>query len=331
MILVTGANGLIGSFIVRELLLHGYRVKILHRSGSDLTLIQDILPYIVLCEGDILDVTSLKNALTEVDSIIHSAGFISFDPADSERLLKVNAEGTANVINEAVKQSVKKFIHISSVAALGKNKKSGINEVDEDVKWEENGAGNYAKSKYLAELEVWRGSAEGLNVAIVNPSVVLGPGNWDFGSTLLFKYIWEKNRFYTQGKVNYVDVRDVAEAVVKLLEKDIKNERFILNSGVTDYRTLFNLIANNFEKNPPTIKLSNTTIRILSSLEKLRAMLFNSKRRITKETLAGALSKTIYINKKAKEKLGLPFKELNESLEWTCEELAKKYKLQIKN
>lgn len=331
MILVTGGNGLIGSFIIRELLQQGCKVKVLHRSNSDLTLLADVLSDVFLCEGDILDIPSIHKALADVEIIIHCAGFISFNPGDGDKLFKVNVEGTSNLINAALNYPVKKFIHLSSVAALGKNKKSGINEVTEDVKWEENDGGVYGKSKYLAELEVYRGAAEGLNVAIVNPSVVIGPGNWNAGSTLLFKYIWDKKPFYTQGLINYVDVRDVASGVINLMKKNISNERFILNSGTVDCQAMFATIAKYFRKPAPKIKISSNSIKVLSFIEKVRSFITKSDPKITKETASASISKTIYINSKAKETLSLSFKKLNESVEWTCGEIAKKYNLQIKN
>lgn len=331
MILVTGGNGLIGSFIIRELLQRGYKVKVFRRANSDLSLLADVLSGVSLCEGDILDISSIHSALTDVEAIVHCAGFISFDPGDSDKLFKINVEGTSNLVNAALNYPIKKFIHLSSVAALGKNKKGGINEVTEDVKWEENDSGRYGKSKYLAELEVYRGAAEGLNVAIVNPSVVIGPGNWNAGSTLLFKYIWEKKPFYTQGLINYVDVRDVATGVVNLLEKNISSERFILNGGAVDCQAMFATIAKHFRKPAPKIKISSSSIKVLSFIEKVRSFITNSAPKITRETASASISKTIYINNKAKETLSLSFKELNESVEWTCGEIAKKYNLQIKN
>lgn len=327
MILVTGASGLIGSYIVGDLIKEGYKVKVIKRSTSNLSQIENLLPYIEVVECDILDVAALQNVFKGVDAVIHSAGYISFNNKEYKKLHQINVEGTSNLINASLKNSVRKFIHISSVAAIGKKK--GQKEVREDFKWEDNNVSSYAKSKYLGELEVWRGSSEGLNVAILNPSVVLGPGDWNSGSSKVFKYIWDKKPFYTSGNVNFVDVRDVSRAAVALLKSSVINERFILNGGTTSFNHLFSKIAESFNKPAPSINLSKIIINGIVFIERLRTLVLNSNPIVTKDTASSAFSKSIYSNKKARENLQITFKELDETIEWACSELAKKYKLQI--
>jgi dihydroflavonol-4-reductase len=327
MILVTGATGLIGSFIVRDLVKDGYQIRILKRSTSDLSLINDLIPLIEVVEGDILDISSLNLAFRNIDTVIHAAGYISFNNREYKKLHRINVEGTANLINASLNFPIRHFIHISSVAAIGKRK--GETEIFEDLKWDDNNVSSYAKSKYYGELEVWRGASEGLKVNILNPSVVLGPGNWKDGSTQIFKYIWDRKPFYTNGNVNYVDVRDVSQATLNLLNNSSTNERFILNGGTTSYKNLFNKIAGAFNKPTPSIRISRNTLFSLAFLERVRTFFLNSNPVVTKDTAASAFSNSIYLNKKAKENLKMTFKDLDETILWVCEELAQKYKLHI--
>jgi dihydroflavonol-4-reductase len=327
MILVTGATGLIGSFIVKELVKNGDQVRIIKREKSDLSLISELLPLVEVFEGDILDISSLNQAFQNVDTVIHAAGYISFNNREYKKLHLVNVEGTANLINASLSFPIKHFIHLSSVAAIGKKK--GESEIFEDLKWDDNNVSSYAKSKYYGELEVWRGASEGLKVNILNPSVVLGPGSWKNGSTQIFKYIWDRKPFYTNGNVNYVDVRDVSAAVVNLLNNGSNNERFILNGGTTSFKNLFTKIAGAFNKPTPSIRISRNTLFSLAFLERVRTFFLNSDPVVTKDTAASAFSDSIYLNKKAKENLKITFKDLDETILWVCEELVQKYKLHI--
>lgn len=209
MIFVTGANGLVGSFIVRQLLDKGESVRALKRETSDLSLIQAFEKQIEWIEGDLLDYDILNEALKDVDYVIHTAAIVSFDPNDFQDLYITNVEGTANLVNACLANSIKKICHLSSIAAIGKNNKEA--KISELTKWENSEQNShYAKSKYLAELEVWRGIEEGLNAVIVNPTIILGPGDWEKSSAKLFKQVWKHSSFYPNGFFHYVDVRDVS-------------------------------------------------------------------------------------------------------------------------
>src|SRR6185437_2324293 len=244
MIFLTGGTGLVGSFIARRLLEDNKSIRALKRKNSDLSLVKDIAHRIEWVEGDILDVLFIEECLKGIDTIIHSAALVSFSKRSEEQMIAVNVQGTANLVNAALKYNISAFCHISSVAALGRGKNEVI---DESAKWEDSTINTgYARSKYLAELEVWRAMEEGLNVLIINPSVVLGPALLNNSTARLFKYVWKKSPFYTTGQMNYIDVRDVAEIAILLIEKRIYNGRFILNAGKISYRELFGKIAESF-------------------------------------------------------------------------------------
>jgi len=322
MIFLTGATGLVGSQIAKRLLEQNYPVRALKRKNSDLLLVEDIAHLIQWVEGDIMDVLLLNDCIKGVDSIIHSAALVSFSKKREEQMMKTNIDGTANLVNIALKHNIGRFYHISSVAALGRGKSEVI---DETSKWEDSDENtNYARSKYMAELEVWRGIEEGLSAVIINPSVVLGPGIINNGSTKIFKYVWNKSPFYTPGELNYVDVRDVAEVVIRLIEKNIYTGRFILNAGKISYKDLFARIAVNFNKRPPFFEANVLLSEIAWRAEALKALFTGSDPVITKETARISRLKYFYDNSKVSAKLNFNFRDINDTIGWTCDVLAKR-------
>ncbi len=324
MIFITGCNGLVGSFIARELISQGHKIIALKRSSSDLSLLKDIESSIQWLEGDISDTEILNKAMEQADTVIHAAAIISYSARHRENMYKVNVEGTANVVNAALKNKIKKFGYISSIAALGRKK--GESVIDENALWEDSDMNtHYAKSKYLAELEVWRAIEEGLPAFIVNPSVVLGPGNWNNGSTKIFKYVFNENKFFTKGHLSYVDVKDVASVVVKLLKENCVGERFILNAGRISYQELFTTIACYFEVKPPAMEVGKILSEIAWRVERIRSVFGDSEPILTKETVRLSGLSFEYQNEKIKKLLNYEFTSLETTVSETCRELKSRY------
>ncbi len=323
MVLVTGANGLIGSFICKTLLKNGFKVRALVRESSDLRLLTEIKEEIEWVEADVFDLLKLEQAMQGVEVIIHSAAMISFHKKDHEIMLKTNVEGTANIVNLASRLGIKKIVHVSSVAALGRTK--NVETIDENNKWENSSYNTgYAISKYLAELETWRAQEEGLNVVVINPSIVLGPGDWDRGSTRLFKYVWDNRRFYTKGAMNYVDVRDVAEVVGRLIEADISGERFILNAGNISYKDIFGLIAQRFGKRAPHIAANKFLLNLVVFYSQIKSFFTGDKPLVSRESANMAVLSFYYDNRKLQNTLNFRFRSLEDTLDWTCQSLQAK-------
>jgi dihydroflavonol-4-reductase len=330
MILVTGANGLIGSFIIRQLLDEGLPVQALVRKNSDLSLLNDLLPHLTLVEGDIMDAPLLQKIFKNVDTVVHAAAIVSFVPREEDKMLQVNVNGTANVVDACLQAGVKKLCHISSVAALGRKK--GVTEVDETAKWETSEHNSaYARTKYLAELEVWRGVAEGLQAVVLNPSVVLGPGDWNKSSVKLFKYIWNENLFYTGGSINWVDVRDVARAVSLVIQQPVAGERFVVNAGTLPYKDFFGKIANTWGRRIPPIQITPALAAIAWRVEKVKSLLTGKAPLVTRETASVSQKNYIFKNTKIKKDLGFNFTPIDVTIEWTCMTLTSKYSLASKN
>lgn len=324
MIFITGCNGLVGSTVARMLVARGEKICALKRKSSDLSLVRDIESSIEWIEGDIFDTEILNKAMAQADTVIHAAAIISFAPRKRKNMYDVNVQGTANVVNAALKNNIKKFCYLSSIAALGRKKGEPV--VNENALWEESEMNtHYAKSKYLAELEVWRGIEEGLPAFMVNPSVILGPGDWKNGSTKIFHYIFNENKFYTKGHISYVDVKDVATIIVKLLDKNVSGERFILNAGRVTYQELFTLIARYFHVKPPAIEVGKFIAEIAWRVEKFRAMFSDSEPILTKETVKLAGLSFDYKNEKISRFLDYKFAPLEQTIAQTCQDLKDRY------
>lgn len=255
-VLVTGGTGFLGAYILRDLVNAGYKVSALRRRKVMPDFIsQDILSKVDWIDGDIMDPVLLEEAMTDTDAVIHSAAVVSYDPADRDKLFATNIEGTANVVNAAIATGVKKFIHVSSVAAIGKTKNNEI--VTEQTHWQDSKYNTmYGVSKHHSEMEVWRGVAEGLNAIIVNPSLILGYGDWNVSSSAIFKSVYKNFPWYTKGVTGFVDVEDVSRAIVQLLATNIHSERFIINGENWSYHKLLGTIADAFGKKRPSMEAS---------------------------------------------------------------------------
>jgi nucleoside-diphosphate-sugar epimerase len=329
MILITGATGLVGSFLTLELLKKGKQVRALKRPSRNLKMLtrvfelysdnpQELLSKIEWVDGELLDIFSLEEAMEGVEEVYHCAALVSFLPGDRDRLMKINIEGTANLVNAALEKKVKKLCHVSSIAALGRPEQQH-DVIDEKLVWKTSkNNSNYAISKYGAEREVWRGVAEGLDAVIVSPSVVLGVAGPGMGSSRLFNVVWEGLKFYPPGQNGFVDVRDVARAMVLLMESEVKNERFILNAENVPYKRLFDLIAAGFDKKGPQIYVNPFLSGMSWRVEAVMSWLKGRKPLITKETARTAVQHYAYSNDKIRQAIGFEFIPIDETIRHFC-------------
>lgn len=295
-VLVTGGTGFLGAYILKNLIEKGFTVRATRRSAAlPFFIPSGILEKVEWVDADVLDVVSLEDALEGVWAVIHAAAIVSFDRKDRDKMYQVNVEGTANVVNCAVERGVKRLIHVSSVAALGRTSRKEM--VTEEKKWEDNSSNtHYAISKHHAEMHVYRGFAEGLEGVVINPSTILGYGNWHQSSCAIFKNAYKGFNWYTKGVNGFVGVEDVAEATVQLLESDISQERYILNAENWPFQKLFNTIADNFGKPRPAREATKAMGELAWRMESMKAMLTGSKPLLTRETAKVAQSQTSFDN-----------------------------------
>lgn len=315
MILVTGASGLLGQHLVHTLTGQGHAVRVLIRNTS-----QALFPTgIDLQEGDVLDIASLEPALRDIDTVVHAAALVSFNPQRRAEIYAVNVEGTRNVVNASLQQGVKTLVHISSVAALGRKQNAPISEADP---WTGMFATDYARSKYLAELEVFRGGEEGLTVSLVNPAVILSGQPLHRSSGSLLDYAWKQRLFYTSGHLNYVDVRDVADAVLRLINLPQPGERFTLCGGNIPYADFFRAVAQRWNKRAPSIRIPGPTVYAFGLAEELRGLLTGQEPQVTRQSAAMTVRNFRYDCSKAVRQLGVHFHPLEETLDWCCARYA---------
>ena len=322
MIFLTGGTGLVGAHVLLKLMQNGQSVRALKRTQSKLSVVNRIFSYyneeglfktIDWVDGDILDILSLRDVMKGCKKVIHCAAIVSFDKSDYNQMMKNNIQGTANIVNTSLEVNILKLIHVSSIATLS-SKTSPLEKTEESYFETSKSNTQYALSKYLAEQEVWRGIQEGLPSVIVNPSVILGPGDWSKGSSQLFEKVWDGLKFYTSGSTGYVDVLDVANIIVTLMDSHISNQRFIINAENLAYKTVFDWIAEELNRPKAHIKVTPLLKEIAWRLEKVKSTFTGKKPLITKETANKSMTNSAYSNKKICAALSYEFIPIRESI-----------------
>lgn len=320
MILVTGGSGLVGSALITQLLAKGEKVIATYNKTALPSFGNSLLQQ-VPC--NILDPVGLEEVMQGVQQVYHCAAIVSFNPARKQELFKVNIEGTANVVNAALTTGVKKLVHVSSVAALGR---AGGKPISEKDKWnEKEDSSNYGKSKYYGEMEVWRGIGEGLQAVIVNPSLILGGGDWNAGSSKIFKSVYDGFPWYSTGVNGFTDVRDVAKAMILLMESDITAQHFIISAENKSYHQVFSMIAEAFNKKAPYKKVTPFLAGLIWRLEAIKSMFTKQDPLVTKETADTALANIQYDNSKLLQYLpGFTYIDFRKTINDTCTALQQK-------
>jgi nucleoside-diphosphate-sugar epimerase len=326
MYFITGATGLVGSTLAKALAIQGKKVKVFYRSESDLSLLEDIKGDIIRVEGSIYDSALLIEELKDVHTIIHAAALVSFEKKDEQEIYETNVLGTRSLVDAALISGVDKFIYVSSVAAIGRKKNTPI--INEKTQWVESSLNSaYGKSKHLGELEVWRGFEEGLNGFIVNPSIILGKGDWNKSSAKLIKFIYEHQTYYPLASLNFVDLRDVRDVILKLMEKNICGERFILNGGQQTYKELFEYSSLLFNITHIRKPISVTKLRLVQLLVAFKAFITQSSPLLTKETITALRYSYTYDTSKVETTVNHKFNSLQDTLEDIVPYYINKYKL----
>jgi dihydroflavonol-4-reductase len=330
---LTGSTGLIGGHLLVYLYKCNYKVRALIRPTSSFAQLKLICDFYGLSFGELynsiewingntLDFVGLKESISGVDEVFHCAALVSFNRKKSKDLLVTNVRGTANIVDAALECGVKRLCFISSIGSLGSENNNA--HIDENSFRDPNKEGSvYTESKYLSELEVWRGSAEGLDVVILNPGVVLGPGIPDRGSMLLFNVARKGMPFYTDATTGYVDVRDVCRAAIGLMSENIFGKRFVLVSENLSNRQLFTLIANEFGKKGPSIRAGKIILNTAALVSDLIGKLTGSIPQLTKETVKTAQNPQRYSSKNVIETLNFEFLPIQTTVKETAEFIKK--------
>lgn len=313
MILVTGATGFLGSELVRQLTAQNLMVRALKRSTAKIPALLKDNNLIEWFVADINDLEDLADAFENITQVYHCAAFISFDPKDKMKLLRVNIEGTSNVVNLCLDHHIR-LVHVSSVAALGDAKKGA--EITEKDFWEYNAnVHSYAISKYEGEMEVWRSIAEGLDAVIVNPAVIIGKNAGFNGSGAIFKLVKDGLKFYTDGATGIVDVEDVAKAMILLMDSGITAERFTLTAENLNYKDFFTAIAEGFGIKAPNTEAKPWMLGIAWRAAKLASIFTGKSPALTKDAAKSSFNSSYYSNEKIKKTIGMDFKPVATSIQ----------------
>ncbi len=328
LILVTGGTGLLGSHLLFDLIKSGRHVRAIKRANSNIEMVRKVFSYYIAnpddlflkiewINADLMDFGAIEDAMTGVTEIYHAAAVVSFYPKDHKAMLKINIEGTANLVNMAIEKKVSKFCYVSSVATLGRAENNGVST--EETYWIPSKKNSvYGISKYGAEREVWRGMEEGLNAVIINPSVILGPGFWQDNSGL-FRLVWEGLKYYTRGVNGYVDARDISKAMTALMDGNHFGQRFICSADNISYQDFFSLIAKYLGKPAPSVNVPPAMTSIAWRIEAVRAFFTGSKPEITCEMATTTSQVYTYSSDKLCTMLNFRFRPVEGSIREICE------------
>ena len=324
MIFVTGGTGLVGTHLLYELTRQDLPIRALKRATASLDEVYRVFRYysddadrlvdrIEWVDGDLKDAFALERHLDGITDIYHTAALVSFDPPQRRSMMKINVDGTASLINMALKKRISRFCFVSSVAAIGPQ--IGKKARDESSIWKKSKYTHfYSWTKFKSEMEVWRGWAEGLNTVIVNPSIILGPGNWHRGAGQIFRTIDRGLAFYPSGVTGYVDVRDVVSIMLQLMDRELYGERFILNSENLKFHELFQMIAHTLGRKPPAIRSRRWMMSLAWRIEWLKSKLTGMAPLITRESARASVNVSYFSNEKICNTLGYRFRPVEESI-----------------
>jgi nucleoside-diphosphate-sugar epimerase len=328
MILITGGTGLLGSHLLYRLSLKSEPLRAIYRTGSDLGAVKSVFRLysddfeklfnkIEWFEADITDVFALKSAFKEVSHVYHVAAMVSFAPKDYAQLRKINIEGTANIVNFCVTNSVEKLCYVSSIATI--ESKIDKMEMDESHTWSSQDLkSGYSISKFGAEMEVWRGAQEGIATVIVNPGIILGPGFWQQGSGSIFKKVYKGLKFYSEGITGFVSVEDVVSVMCNLMKEEVENERFILVAENRSFKDIFFLIADNFGLKRPSIRVTRLMTALAWRLEYLKTLLNGKNPLLTKHSANSIHEEKHFSSEKIKQLLGFEFESISSTVRKVC-------------
>ena len=313
MILVTGGTGFLGSELIKQLTNKGLPVRALKRAHSKIPVLISNNPLIEWFDADINETAALEDAFAGITKVYHCAAFVSLNSKHKKQLFHVNIDGTSNIVNLCAENNCR-LLHVSSIAALGNAKKD--NKITEKDFWEYDvQAHAYGLSKYEGEMEVWRGITEGLDAVIVNPSVIIGKNAGFEGSGAIFKLVKDGFSFYTDGASGFVDVEDVAKAMILLMEAEVSGERYIISASDYHYKDLFTDIAKGFSVKAPTKEAKPWMLGLAWRSLKFVSLFTGKQPSITKDTAKSSITLSYYSNNKIIAETGITFKPVSQSIQ----------------
>jgi len=325
--ILTGATGMLGAHVAYHLITNNKPVRALIRSNSNIqktakifsfytSHYQQLFNQIEWVEVDFTDFEEIQKALHHGSAIYHCAAVVSFNPKDYNYIVSENVQITRMLTQAAIATGIKNFCHVSSIAALGK---TTDNEpvTENSLRNPKDKYSGYSMSKYLSEMEVWRAFEEGLDGVIVNPSVILGPGDWKSGgSPSIFNHIAKGLKFYTPNVTGYVDVNDVAKIMIYLIEHNIRKKRFILNAENISFKNLTQLIATNLGVKAPPIKATRFMLKMAAFASSILSGISGKAPVVTSDLVKSAFEQTFYTSDEIKKAINYTFMPIEASAKY---------------
>ncbi len=313
-VLVTGSTGFVGSVLTRQLVDQGADVRIFRRDTSSLNLLGAVADEVDHAVGNITHARSLYDAMTDVDRVYHVAGKVSFDPRDDEALRRINADGTANVVNAALEADVDRLVHTSSIAALGRPPASET-RIDETTPWEGGvHRSAYARSKRRAEMEVHRGIAEGLDAVIVNPAVIFGVGGPDTNTRRIVDAVRSGWMIAVPpGGTNVVDVKDVAAGHRAAMTNGESGRRYILGGDNRSWQSIAAALATTFGRKPPQYTIPGSVLRTGAVVAEAISMVTRTRPLLPRSIARTASCTYRFDSTRAQEELGCTFRSFDDT------------------
>lgn len=328
MILVTGGTGFLGAHLLYNLVNEKQNIRAIYRNEKKLAIVKHIFSYysedfetlfnaIEWVEADLNDVYTLTKAFKNITHVYHCAALVSFEPNTFDLLQKTNIEGTANIVNFCISGNIKKLCYVSSIAAIGEP--SNTNTITEDTEWNPEADNSvYAITKYGAELEVWRGTQEGIDAVIVNPGVIIGPGIWNYGSGSIFKTVHRGLKYYTSGVVALVAVNDVVKSMTQLMQSEVKNERFIIVTQNVKYNVFLTAIAKALAVKAPKKEAKYWLLQLGWKLDWLVHKVTGKRRKLTRQLAASLIANTTYSNLKLNKVINIKYTPIDYAINNTA-------------
>ncbi|MGE0762873.1 MAG: NAD-dependent epimerase/dehydratase family protein [Bdellovibrionales bacterium] len=302
-VLITGASGFVGQWLVRRLTHENCQIRVLRRKSSST---EPARPGVEVAWGDVTDAESVATAAQGVHTIFHLAGHVGYSRAERTIMDQVNVQGTHNILSACRRQGVSRLVHMSSVVAVGAS-------FDGKAPLNENSIFNlhhlnlgYFETKWQAEQLVMSAVRRGeVDAVAVNPATIYGAGDASKGSRKVqLKVARGKFPFYTGGGVSVIAVEDVVEATVCAWKRGRTGERYILSGDNITIQQLFHMIAKASGADAPRIYLPNPVVRAIGLVgDQLEAI--GRKGPLNSENAWSSILFHWFDNQKARRELGL--------------------------
>ena len=322
--LITGATGIVGSHVLAELLKTNQKCLALYRKETRKQRTQNYLqllgfsPELIEQQihwkaADLFDPAALEQAFEGVKRVFHCAARVAFAPSEDQAVLETNIKGTTLMVDLALKHKIEKFAFVSSIAALGSLDGGMLNEKSQ---WNPEATQTaYAWSKYLSEMEVWRGQEEGLDCVIVNPGIILTDAFWRRSSGAFTQRAKKQNSFYPPAQTGFVTATEVARAITTLMSSKIQGERFILVTVNKTYKEIFTALAAPWGHQGPRKRLQKFWLWIFYYGEYLLGIFKLKKRVLSKGLIANLFSTASYDGSKIEQMSDFRYTPWGESIQ----------------